>query len=206
MTQQRTGRRKLHWSLPLSLSAAAAAQGLILEQSLLAGECCCQYEPRCFSMLSRATTQELLSQQAGRGMVLQQTIWSIQFERGTAKLHYSGRAVLHRLVRQFPDMPLELFVQSAQDIEFDSEAPAEYAKERDTLDFQRAQAVRDYMTIVLRQPEPKLYIHDPQRVGMWAYEADDIYGKLKLSGFGVLPEAAVTGTDTSGFVEIKTAN
>lgn len=200
-----------HWYQCRHLALAAAT---VAGVTVIAGERCfvtslgCRYRPLEYSELSRATVQETLSQQASRGMVYNQTLWNTHFEAATSTnpngddevgqaLHYSGRMLLERLVRQFPAQSQELFLQTAHDVPFDSTRPEEYVRNRDALDRARAQAARDYLVIVLRQPEPSITVINPHPLGMGSTEAASIFGAIGTTGRATLLPNEIAGNDTS---------
>ncbi len=157
-----------------------------------------KYAGRIYSAQSRSSVENAMQAQAAKGRVYEQTLWNNYFLKSDAELHSSGRAFLSRLAARSRGAPLNLYVQTCQDIPFTAKDLEAYARRRDDLNMQRARAAHDYLTIVLRQPPPQMYVYDPQRVGMWAYEAAPAYQIIKLTPQGVMDAASVAGIETAG--------
>jgi hypothetical protein len=173
---------------------------------LSAGECQCgcpecngrechKYAERRYSLQSRAAVHDSLDAQAAQGRLHEQTLWNNYFVPQSAELHSSGRAFLDRMARRYRGRAIDLYVQTAHDLPFNSEQLDAFSRDRDALDLERATAAHRYLTIVLRQPPPEMYVHDPQRFGMWAYEAAPAYAIIKKSPQGLLDQSAISGVE-----------
>lgn len=180
--------------------------GLAVATSLLADDCpkcgcpICnchdrKYAHRLYSLQARSSVETALSAQAVAGRVYEQTVWNNAFDENSAVLHTSGQAFLQRLARQAPGQSLDVYLQTTRDIAFTPDDLPGFVEKCDALNRLRGRAVYDYLTIVLRQPPPVMYVHDPQPIGMWAYEASPAYQAIRLSPRGTLDASSLTGIE-----------
>ena len=123
----------------------------------------CRTDPECehfYSDLSRQSVMSATALQAIRGRELESTMWNHHFVSPTDELTPSGRALLHRLARKDRGMPMQIFIQTANDLPFEDGELLEYSEQINELNKKRAKKVNDYITIVLKQSPPPLFVYD----------------------------------------------
>src|SRR5579883_83038 len=101
--------------------------------------------PLRYDYMAWQSVNAAMAPQVQNGHVLDQTIWNYYFEPGTAKLTAGGRERLAYLARRRPYPDTLLYLQTAQDVVFDPNAPEKTAEARQTLDGQRIAAVQAYL-------------------------------------------------------------
>ena len=112
----------------------------------------------------------------------------------------SGVAYLNRLARrQPPQADFLVLLETTRDVEYTPDQVEGYAQRCDQLDANRAAAVREYVTKVLRRPNPQVLIHNPAPVGMAADEATSAYAKMIIDAQGVLSREMIQGAETPGW-------
>jgi hypothetical protein len=83
--------------------------------------------------------------QVANGHVLEQTIFTHDFEVGSDKLNKSGLERLAYLVRRRPAPDTHIFLQTAHDVEYDPTNAEKYATVRSEVDAKRIQAIQKYL-------------------------------------------------------------
>jgi hypothetical protein len=126
--------------------------------------------PARYEVMAEQEVLEPLTAQVNNGHVLDQTIWNYHFEAGTDKLTPGGQYKLTILARRRPHPDSRIFLQTAQDIEYNPAAPDALATRRADLDARRVQAVLKYLQAqTAARPMPwDVTVHDPGEVGLGA--------------------------------------
>jgi len=139
-----------------------------------------------------AARQEVLGgvgPQMSNGHVLDQTVWNTYFEAGTDKLMPGGLAKLGQLARRRPAPDPIVYIETAQDIAYDSASPDKMAQARKELDQKRADAVQKYLQAYAgsRGMSFQVLVHDPNEVGMSAIPAAQSIQRSNAGAVGLLP-------------------
>ena len=153
------------------LSAAAVAGGLMAAgchhtgEDLKHGDPCW---PDRYANESRAAVVASFQPQVENGHILDQTIWNMHFEYGSDKLNGAGMEKLDQLARKRPHPDARLYMQTARDIAFDAEKPADYANKRVELDSKRVASIQKYLKASLtgRESTFDVQVHDPVYPGI----------------------------------------
>ncbi len=106
--------------------------------------------------------------QERNGHVLDQTVWNYDFQAGTDKLTGGGLEHLAYLARRRPQPDPVVYLQTAQDVAYDSDHPDKLAEVRQELDAKRVVAVSKFLNAQTggRRGEFQVLIHDPSGVGV----------------------------------------
>jgi hypothetical protein len=83
--------------------------------------------------------------QVNNGHVLDQTLFVYDFETGTDLLTKGGIERLKYLARRRPEPDSKIYLQTAQDVEFDLTVPERYAATRSELDAKRVAAMQKFL-------------------------------------------------------------
>jgi hypothetical protein len=126
----------------------------VLVGCLLAGSVgCCEYRdlvdpcyPMRYSAMARNEVNMAFAPQVQNGHVLDQTVWNYFFEPGSDRLTQLGTDRLAYIARRRPAPDCNVWLQTAQDIPYDSAAPERMAEARHDLDTKRIASVQRYMT------------------------------------------------------------
>jgi hypothetical protein len=147
--------------------------------------------PERYESMARHEVSDATAPQINNGHVLDQTVWNYHFEPGTDKLTKGGLEHLAYLARRRPCPDGTIFLQTAQDVDYDQAAPDKFAKVRADLDRRRTQAVQNYLAASTagRQLAFAVVIHDPSEVGLIGNAAGISVMKLYPSFQGSLPSA-----------------
>jgi hypothetical protein len=126
-----------------------------------------------YAYLAHQEVNDAFAPQVNNGHVLDQTIWNYYFEPGTDRLTPGGMYKLAILGRRRPHPDCRIYLQTAQDIQYNSSAPDAFVKARADLDARRVQAVLRYLQAqTAARPVPwDVTIHDPGEVGLSAVPA-----------------------------------
>jgi hypothetical protein len=119
--------------------------------------------PERYEWEARQPVYEAFGVQAANGHVLDQTVWSYQFEPGTDKLTQAGMLHLDYLARRRPQADPKIWLQAASDIPYDPAAVEKYVNVREELNQKRIQAVYRYLQAhTAGQPVAfEVMVHDP---------------------------------------------
>jgi hypothetical protein len=154
--------------------------------------------PQRYNNEARKEVIAAVAPQMANGHVLDQTVWNSNFEAGTDKLTPGGLAKLGELARRRPAPDPVVYVQTAQDVPYDTANPDRFTQARKELDQKRADAVQKYLMAYAgpRGGSFQVLIHDPSEVGMSALPAGQTIQRSNAGAVGVLPIGS--GTTTSG--------
>ncbi len=125
-------------------------------------------------------------------------MWNYHFEPGTATLNAGGIDNLARLARRRPAPDTVIFLQTAQDVVYDSAAPDKLVEVRNDLDAKRIDAVQKFLQAQTanRPVAFHVQIHDPAEVGFPATPVNSIVQQMYGSYRGSLRGGA--GASPSG--------
>ncbi len=139
--------------------AAAASVGA----GCLPDKCVDPCYPLRYGFMAQQAVNTGMAPQVQNGHVLDQTIWNYYFKPGTDELTTGGLERLAYLARRRPYPDAVLYLQTAQDIVYDHNAPEKMAETRQTLDGKRIAAAQAYLTAqTAGRPVPfQIVIHDP---------------------------------------------
>jgi hypothetical protein len=151
--------------------------------------------PDRYMQTSRQEVVAALAPQVNNGHALDQTVWNYHFEIGSDKLTEGGRQHLAYLARRRPAPDNVVFLQTAQDINYDPAAPAKFSEARVQLDNRRTQAIQNYLTAETagRGVNFDVLVHDPGEVGISAVAGGLSAQKMNAAAVGALPGAAGAG-------------
>jgi hypothetical protein len=123
-----------------------------------------------YNYMAREEVNGALAPQVQNGHVLDQTIWNYFFEPGTDRLTPLGLDRLAYLARRRPCPDPNLWLQTAQDIIYDSAAPEKMAEAREELDKKRINAVTCFLVqqTAGRPMAFHIVVHDPAEAGLSA--------------------------------------
>ena len=178
--------------LVAALCGITAAAGI----GCLPDKCVDPCYPMRYSYMARQAVNAAMAPQVQNGHVLDQTIWNYYFEPGTDKLTTGGLERLAYIARRRPYPDTVLYLQTAQDVVFDQNAPEKMAEERQTLDGKRIAAVQAYLTAqTAGRPVPfQIVIHDPAEPTLASAAANNIVsqnyfrfmgGNFMMGGMGM---------------------
>jgi hypothetical protein len=181
----------------------------------LGGCCCgkdcrlCDYYDNCwlerYSYMANQVELQTWGAQVHNGHVLEQTIFTYHFEPGTDRLTPGGMEHLTYIARHRPAPDTCIFLQTAQDVYYDSAAPEQFTSARAELDGKRVAAIQRFLNAETagRSLVFDVAIHDPPTPGL---PSDPIgravflnYGSFKgalapTSLMGGVAGAAASGT------------
>jgi len=169
-----------------------------------AGGCCEYYElvdscyPQRYECAARHEVQAAFGPQVCNGHVLDQTIWNCHFEPGTDRLTPGGMDHLSYLARRRPSPDTKIYVQTAQDVPYDSAVPNQFAEARNELDRKRVDAIHKYLAAETenRPLSFEVVIHDPAEVGISTVPANIAIQQMYTGTRGNLP--ITSGVSASG--------
>jgi hypothetical protein len=183
--------------------AAAAVAGLCLTAGLApAGwlqymyyHCVDPCYPERYDAVAHYNVNVAFAAQVNNGHVLDQTVWNTDFEAGTDKLTPGGLYHLAILARRRPHPDCKIYLQTAQDIDYNPNAPDVFTSHRVDLDAQRVQAIMKYLQAqtAARPVAWDVVVHDPGEVGLSAVPVAATIVQRDGSFRGVLPGAAGAG-------------
>jgi hypothetical protein len=183
------------------LLGAAAAAGLgCYEYRDLVDPC----YPERYEYAARKEVVGAYGPQINNGHVLDQTVWSYDFEPTTDKLTPGGREHLAYLARRRPQPDAVVYIQTAVDgvdVGYDPAAPDKMADGRQDLDAKRIVAVQKFLTAQTagRHVDFQVLVHDPAEDGMSAIPAAIAVGKAYTTRpQGGLPTGGGGGGAVSG--------
>ncbi|MFL5340019.1 MAG: hypothetical protein ACJ8F7_07700 [Gemmataceae bacterium] len=168
--------------------------------------------PERYNNTARREVVDAFAPQVQNGHVLDQTIWNYDFDKGTDRLNSMGVEKLKYLARRRPQPDPNLFLATANDIDFDPDKPQAFAQARRDLDARRTAVVQKYLGAYMdgRPMNFEVMIHDPFEVGYNAIYAGSTAQRLNaasangplgtLSGGGVgTAQGAIGGNQTGQF-------
>jgi hypothetical protein len=175
---------------------ALACGGALSGVGCLPDKCVDPCYPMRYAYMARQSVNAAMAPQVQNGHVLDQTIWNYYFEPGTDKLTAGGLERLAYLARRRPSPDTVLYLQTAQDVVFDQNAPEKMAEARQTLDGKRIAAVQAYLTAqTTGRPTPfQIVIHDPAEPSLASAAANNIMsqnyyrfmgGNFMMGGMGM---------------------
>lgn len=148
---------------------------------------------------SQQNVHEGIAPQVRNGRVLDQTMWNYHFEQGSDRLTKGGQNHLAYLARRRPTPDPMVFLQTAQDIDYSAEKPAEFAEKRSMLDALRKTAIENYWMAVsaggLAQ-KPEVMVHNPPEPGMSGIQASTALQQMNTTSRATLPGTG--GTSGAG--------
>lgn len=127
--------------------------------------------PERYNHAARQATLAPFAQQVHNGHVLNQTIYTYQFEYGTDKLNPSGMAKLDSIARTRPAPDPRLYLQAATDDIPVTDANADKVVEQRTeLDAKRAAAIQKYLAAVptFAPVNYEVLVHNPATPGIYS--------------------------------------
>lgn len=134
--------------------------------------------------------------QVRNGHILDQTVWNYHFEGGTDKLTPAGQNRLAYLARRRPHPDTLLFLQTAQDVEYNAEKPQEFVKTRMELNQKRVASIQKYLGAQTsgRALSFRVVVHDPAEVGQAAVPVDNAVRQMYSTTNATLPGAGLATT------------
>jgi hypothetical protein len=151
-------------------------------------DCCDPCYPERYEAVARQETVAAIAPQVRNGHVLDQTVFSTEFDPGSDQLTAAGMEHLAYLARRRPAPDPVIFVQTAQDVPYDGAAPDKFVDARRQLDLARAAAVKKYLLALTADQGLTftVFVHNPPDVGISAIEDNVAVQQLQLSSQGVL--------------------
>lgn len=185
----------------LGMLAVVASQGGCHRYRDLVDTC----YPERYRYMAHKEVNEAYAPQVRNGHVLDQTIRSHHFEKGTAKLTRSGQLRLEYLARRRPQPDTQLFLEAASDVLYDPKKPEEYTEKRVKLNAERVKSIQAFLGAHTygRGLSFNVIVHNPPEVGQAAVPVDtsirQLYGSSRATllggggGAAVLPVSGGTG-------------
>jgi hypothetical protein len=154
---------------------------------------CCWLER--YTYMADQEVHAAFGPQAYNGHVLDQTIWNWQFEAGRDVLTPAGMEHLAYLARRRPCPDPKIYLQTAQDIEYDPATPDKFVEARSDLDRKRIVAIEKYLTAQTagRPVAFVVSVHDPAVPGMSAVPMNIAILQMYTGYRGNLPVTAGAG-------------
>ena len=136
--------------------------------------------PERYNYMARAETNEGMANQVRNGHVLDQTVFSNQFELGTDRLTPGGLERLVYLARRRPAPDPVVYVQSAAvpELVFNPAAPDRFVKDRNDLNAQRVAAVQKFLDAEMAGTGVgfTVLVHNPANPGIPGVPANNAVG------------------------------
>jgi hypothetical protein len=179
----------------VSLAAGLASAGCWQEQYYRCVDPC---YPERYDLMARQEVNSAFAAQVNNGHVLDQTVWNYHFEPGTDKLTPGGEYKLTILARRRPHPDCKVYLQTAQDIEYNAAAPDVFVNRRTDLDARRVQVILRYLQAqtAARPVAWDVAVHDPGEVGLPAVPMQTSIMHRDGSFRGTLGGAIGAGTGT----------
>jgi hypothetical protein len=182
-----------------------ALAGLCLVGGLAAGGGCVAYRdcvdpcyPSRYSYQARQEVRQSFASQMYNGHTLDQTVWNYHFEAGTDRLTPGGQEFLAYVARRRPGPDTKVFLQTAQDVTFDPQAPDKTTEARGNLDAKRAEAVTRFLRTQTPTVPYDVVVHNPHEVGMNSVAASNAVTRNALAVQGVMTGAGSVGAGAVG--------
>jgi hypothetical protein len=166
--------------------------GLCLAGGLAGGGCMAYRDcvdpcyPSRYNYLARQEVRQAFASQMYNGHTLDQTVWNYHFEAGTDKLTPGGQEFLGYVARRRPGPDTKVFLQTAQDVAYDPQAPDKTIEARGNLDGRRAEAVQRFLRTQTPTLTYDVVVHNPHDVGMYAVPMSAAVSRNFLAAQGVL--------------------
>jgi hypothetical protein len=123
--------------------------------------------PERYNYMSRSLVNAAMAPQVHNGRVLGQTVWNFFFEPGSDRLNTTGLSHLAFIARRRPCPEPVVYLQTAQDLEYDPAQPYQMVAKRLDLNQKRAQAVHAFLA-AQTGCNFQVALHDPAEVGLAA--------------------------------------
>jgi hypothetical protein len=184
-------------TMVVSLAGGLASAGCWQERYYRCVDPC---YPERYEFMARQEVNVANAAQVNNGHVLDQTVWNYHFETGTDKLTPGGEYKLTILARRRPHPDCRIYLQTAQDIEYNPASPDGFVSKRADLDTRRVQAVQKYLQAqtASRPVAWDITIHDPGEVGLSAVPMQTSIMARDASFRGAVGGAIGAGTGTMG--------
>jgi hypothetical protein len=101
--------------------------------------------PQRYEKMSRDEANAVSAPQIDNGHVLDQTVRNYDFDPGTDRLTPGGLEHLKYLARRRPHADPMIYLQTAQDVNYDPAAPERFAMARADLNGRRTQAIMNFL-------------------------------------------------------------
>jgi hypothetical protein len=157
--------------------------------------------PQRYKFAAETEVHQAFDPQVANGHVLDQTVWTHDFERGTDRLTPGGMDHLAYLARRRPAPDPVVYLQMPQDVAYDPAAPEAFVKARESLKDRRVQAIEKYLTAQTagRPVSFVVQVHDPAEPGYSAVAGNIAVQQMYTGYRGNLPVTAGAGaTNVSG--------
>jgi hypothetical protein len=169
---------------------AKALPALVMAATVLGTGC--THSPGCYDPCypqrywasSRDLVNEAFAPQVNNGHVLDQTVWNEAFEPGTDKLTAGGLQHLAYLARRRPQADPVIFLQTAQDVAYDQNAPQLMTVSRNELDARRKAVIEGFLTAQCPgKTNFTIVVHDPAEAGLAGIPANLAIQQMYLTRF-----------------------
>lgn len=149
---------------------------------------------------SRNAVNASFAPQVRNGHILDQTVWNHHFEKGSETLTGAGQDKLALLARRRPHPDTMLFLQTAQDIEYDEEKPQEFVQQRLELNQKRIASIQKYLSAQTsgRGLAFQVVVHDPSEVGQAAVPVGNAVLQMYATPTATLPGSGFISSVTGG--------
>lgn len=156
--------------------------------------------PQRYERMAKDEVNASSAPQIQNGHVLDQTVWNWMFEPGTERLTYGGQEHLAYVVRRRPFPDGQVFLQTAQDITYDPQAPDKFVEARCDLDAKRIASVQKYLTAAAagRHVDFQVTVIDPSDPGMSAIPANLAVQKMYTGSTGILAGGGAGAAGATG--------
>jgi len=128
--------------------------------------------PQRYEFAARNEVHAVIAPQVLNGHVLDQTVWNYMFEKddqgqGTDRLTAGGLDHLAYLARRRPEPDCTIYLQTAEDLFYDANAPEKMVLARQELDARRIAAIQRYLCAQTagRGVAFQVLVHDPADPG-----------------------------------------
>jgi len=158
-----------------------------------------------YAFQANQSVMQVFGAQVNNGHVLEQTVFTYHFEAGTDKLTKGGTEHLAFLARRRPMPDTCIYLQTAQDVNYDPAAPEQYTSSRAELDGKRVVAIQRFLNAETagRAVVFEVAIHDAPTQGLPTQTIAIAVGRLYNNFQGAMPAAS---SGTAGVAGSSTAN
>jgi hypothetical protein len=156
--------------------------------------------PERYDRMARDEVNATGGAQIHNGHILDQTVWNWMFEPGTDRLTPGGLDHLNYLIRRRPCPDPTVFLQTAQDLEYNAAYPERLAEGRCDLDAKRIGAVQKYLTAASagRHVDWQVAVIDPSDPGIAAIPANLSVQKMYTGSTGILAGGGAAAAGATG--------
>jgi hypothetical protein len=153
-----------------------------------------------YAYQANISVNQAFGAQVNNGHVLEQTIFTYHFEPATDVLTKGGQDHLAYLARRRPSPDCRIYLQTAQDIVYDSAAPEQYTSARAELDGKRVVAIQRFLNAETagRALIFDVVIHDAPTPSLPTQAIAIGVGRLYNNFQGVMPAAPAGGAAGTG--------